>query len=90
MAKRVRDVIVVVQLVGHRWMPVAFMTIRAIGLGHRGDLPQVLVGDFLLRVGQLQEALPCLVILAFSQRDAQPVQPVMERVAPRPRGQHDA
>src|SRR5207253_4873692 len=64
-SKRVRDVIVVVQLIGHGGMSISFMTVGAVRIGHRCDLPKIFVGHFLLRVGQLQETLPRLVIFAL-------------------------
>src|SRR2546422_4828671 len=88
MPERVCDVVVVVQLVGYGRMAVALMPVRL--RRHRRDLAQVLVRDLFLRVGQLEEPLPRRIIRALAERDPEPAQAVVERVAARPRGQHDA
>src|SRR5207302_2223670 len=89
MSERVRDVVVIVQLISHRRMTIAFVAV-AVALGDRGDLAEVLVSDLLLRVSNLEETLPCDVGLCLGQLDAQTSQAVTERVASRPSGQDDA
>src|SRR5258708_8219387 len=82
--------VVVPQLIGHRWMAVGLVAISVglvtVWLGRRcRDLAKVLVGHLFLGVGDLEEALPGTIHLSIGQRDAEAVEAVVECIAARTR-----
>src|SRR5258708_32394812 len=75
MPQGIRHMVVVQQLIGHRWMAVGLVAISVglvtVWLGRRcRDLAKVLVGHLFLGVGYLEEALPGTIHLSVGQRVA--------------------
>src|SRR5258708_14812433 len=78
--------VVVPQLIGHRWMAVGLVAISVglvtVWLGRRSrDLAKVLVGHLFLGVGDLEEALPGTIHLSIGQRDSEAVKAAGKSIA---------